>query len=102
MKTLEELNEDLENARGGQNTDDIEMALIAIEERRHVILVDGLLAVEALMAESRGVFGLHLHLNGTPSPWSELRTGGRFEEWLVAFDEALGIAQADFVARKCT
>jgi len=100
MKTLEELNEDLENARGGQNTGDIEMALIAIEERRHVILVDGLLAVEALINESRGVFGLHL--NGDPSPWSELRTGGRFEEWLVAFDEALGIAQADFVARKCT
>jgi|GEM_PF-5239675 len=100
MKTLEELNEDLENARGGQNTGDIEMALIAIEERRHVILVDGLLAVEALINESRGVFGLHL--NGDPSPWSELRMGGRFEEWLVAFDEALGIAQADFVARKCT
>jgi len=100
MKTLEELNEDLENARGGQNTGDIEMALIAIEERRHVILVDGLLAVEALINESSGVFGLHL--NGDPSPWSELRTGGRFEEWLVAFHEALGIAQADFVARKCT
>ena len=46
----------------------------------------GLRAVQALMAESYGVSGLHL--NGEIAPWISLRTGGHFEEWLVAFDEA--------------
>ena len=54
------------------------------------LLCDGLRAVAALMDESHGIFGLHL--NGDPSPWSELRTGGRFEEWLVDFDAALEVA----------
>lgn len=99
MKTIEQLQEDLENAYGGQNTGDIEAALIAIEERRRVVLVEGLLAVEALMNESQGVFGLHL--NGDSSPWDELRTGGRFESWLSKFDEALAIAQSDHVSRNC-
>ena len=44
-------------------------------------------AVCDLMDESAGVYGLHL--NGDPSPWDELRTGGRFEEWLVDFDKTL-------------
>ena len=47
----------------------------------------GLKAVEDLMNNSEGVMGLHL--NGDIAPWSELRTEGRFEEWLVAFDEAI-------------
>ncbi len=25
------------------------------------------------------------------APWSELRTGGRFEEWLIDFDKALEV-----------
>jgi len=99
MKTIEQLQEDLENAYGGQNTGDIEAALIAIEEHRRVVLVEGLLAVEALMNESQGVFGLHL--NGDLSPWDELRTVGRFESWLSKFDQALAIAQSDHVSRNC-
>ena len=47
----------------------------------------GLEAANALMNESYGVSGLHL--NGDVAPWSELRTGGRFEEWLIEFDDAL-------------
>jgi len=47
----------------------------------------GLLAVKALIEESHGVVGLHL--NGDVAPWSELSTGGRFEQWLVDFDTAL-------------
>jgi hypothetical protein len=47
----------------------------------------GLAAVEALISESKGVCGLHL--NGDDAPWTELRTEGRFEEWLVDFDAAL-------------
>lgn len=33
-----------------------------------------------------GVAGLHQ--NGDVASWSELRTGGRFEAWLLAFDTA--------------
>lgn len=44
-------------------------------------------AVLALMNDSHGVVGLHL--NGDEAPWDELRTGGRFEEWLSPFDAAL-------------
>ena len=47
----------------------------------------GLLAVEDLINDSYGVTGLHL--NGDVAPWTELRTGGRFEEWLLPFDDAL-------------
>lgn len=41
-------------------------------------------AVADLINNSRGVCGLHL--NDHEAPWSELQTGGRFEEWLLAFD----------------
>ena len=47
----------------------------------------GLKAVEDLMAESRGVAGLHL--NGDDAPWDDLRMGGKYEGWLRAFDEAI-------------
>ena len=50
-------------------------------------LIKGLKAVEDLMNESAGVDGLHL--NGDLAPWEELRTGGRFEDWLKDFDDAL-------------
>lgn len=51
----------------------------------------GLIAVGQLIDESRGVDGLHL--NGDIATWEELRTGGRFEEWLLVFDAALARAQ---------
>jgi len=44
-------------------------------------------AVDVLINNSHGVYGLHR--NGDPSPWEELRQGGRYEEWLVDFDAAL-------------
>lgn len=97
MKTLSQLQEDLQNAYGGQNTGDIEAAVVAIEEYRRRVLIRGLLAVEELINESNGVFGLHL--NNDLSPWEELRTGGRFEAWLIEFDEALAIASAESVQR---
>ena len=50
-------------------------------------LVRGINAIADLIDNSTGVDGLHL--NGDIAPWGELRTGGRFEEWLVDFDEAL-------------
>ena len=54
-------------------------------------LVLGINAAADLMDNSSGVDGLHL--NGDIAPWNELRTGGRFEEWLVDFDEALELAR---------
>lgn len=36
--------------------------------------------IDALMAGSSGVYGLH-H-NGDLSPWEELQQGGQFEDWL--------------------
>ena len=48
----------------------------------------GIAAVSSLIADSSGVYGLHL--NGDPAPWDELLSGGRFEEWLADFDAARG------------
>ena len=61
-------------------------------ERELAVARKGLEAVESLMNESHGVGGLHL--NGDFAPWNELRTGGRFEEWLIAFDDALNAARS--------
>ena len=61
-------------------------------ERELAVARKGLEAVESLMNESHGVGGLHL--NGDFAPWGDLRTGGRFEEWLVAFDDALNAARS--------
>ena len=49
------------------------------------LMKKGLEAVEELIDQSSGVAGLHL--NGDIASWSELRTGGRFEAWLLAFDD---------------
>jgi hypothetical protein len=48
----------------------------------------GIEAVEGLINDSQGVYGLHL--NGDCAPWETLRTGGQFEDWLIDFDKALG------------
>ena len=50
----------------------------------------GLEAVVVLMNESHGADGLHF--NGNVATWGELRTGGRYEEWLMDFDAALNLA----------
>ena len=50
-------------------------------------LQTGLQAVADLINESSGVDGLHL--NGDTAPWADLQTGGRFEEWLTPFDDAV-------------
>jgi len=63
--------------------------LTTLEERKRK-LAAGIKAVAALIDNSAGVDGLHL--NGDLATWGELRTGGRFEEWLREFDEALKIA----------
>jgi len=54
-------------------------------------LLGGIQAVESLISESTGVMGLHL--NGDVAQWDELRTGGQFESWLIAFDEALSTSE---------
>lgn len=43
-------------------------------------------AVDDLIADSGGVYGLHM--NGDPAPWGELTEGGRFEGWLLPLERA--------------
>ena len=50
-------------------------------------------SVEDTMAESTGIYGLHL--NGDSAEWSELMNGGRFCEWLEPFND--GIIRIDEV-----
>ena len=50
-------------------------------------LTAGIKDVAALIDNRSGVVGLHL--NGDVATWESLREGGRFEEWLKAFDAAL-------------
>lgn len=42
--------------------------------------------ISELIGLSEGVYGLHL--NGDPSPWSDLLSGGRYEEWLASLEVA--------------
>lgn len=44
-----------------------------------------------LIDNSCGVEGLHM--SGDVAPWHDLRSGGRYEGWLVEFDEALELLQ---------
>jgi hypothetical protein len=56
------------------------------ERDENAVLKVGLLSVRQLMKDSYGVDGLHK--NGEIAPWDELEQGGRFEEWLYAFNRA--------------
>ena len=53
--------------------------------KAHIVALK--VALNQLQENSEGVAGLHL--NGDVAPWDELRQGGRFEEWLMVFDEEL-------------
>ncbi len=61
--------------------------LLAEIEQAIAAKQQGLDAVAALIAESYGVAGLHL--NGDVATWDELRSGGRYEDWLLAYDAAM-------------
>ena len=52
-----------------------------------------LAAIDALIAESRGVDGLHR--NGDVAPWDELTTGGQFEGWLAPLDDLRAVLAAE-------
>lgn len=61
--------------------------LVKIAERKDIRIQElegGLKCVSDLIEESQGIIGLH-H-NGDIVFWHELRTGGRYEEWLFDFD----------------
>lgn len=51
---------------------------------RVVTYEKGLMAVAEFIRETSGAT-----MNGSFGRWSEFRTGGRFEEWLSDFDDAL-------------
>lgn len=57
-------------------------------EAENAKLKSGIDAINVIISESQGVYGLHL--NGDPSPWAELLEGGRHEEWLYDFSQAGG------------
>lgn len=46
-------------------------------------------SINDLIESSEGVAGLHL--NGDVASWGSLRAGGRFESWLIEFDEACDV-----------
>lgn len=66
---------------------------VKMELKREVFkkLVDGIKAVIQLIEESKGVSGLHL--NGDLATWDSLREGGKYEEWLNDFDEAVNTVE---------
>ena len=47
--------------------------------------------MQDLIEESGGVYGLHM--NGDPSPWSELLEGGPFEDWLGSVSQASALSR---------
>lgn len=55
--------------------------------KQNDLLRQGIKAVAYLIANSSGVYGLHL--NGENAPWGDLCEGGCLEEWLIDFDTAL-------------
>jgi len=57
--------------------------LLAEAEKALASIVETL---DELIAESGGVYGLHL--NGDGAPWSEITEGGRFEGWLLPLETA--------------
>ena len=71
-----------------QLTKEIEQLQDELKKERdeNAVLKVGLLSVRQLMNDSYGVDGLHE--NGEVAPWNELEQGGRFEEWLYAFNRA--------------
>lgn len=77
-------------ASGGQRVATLQ--LTKQMETELAVARKGLEAVASLIDESHGVGGLHL--NGDLAPWDELRTGGEFEEWLIAFDDALNATRS--------
>jgi hypothetical protein len=88
---LEELQLNLEAAREGMNTGDIEAAVSAIDTYYIKKLIAGLRAVEYLIDATNGVEGLYTDRFITP--WKTMRTGGLYESVLFAFDDALEIAK---------
>lgn len=56
------------------------------ERDENAVLRVGIQSVRQLMNDSYGVAGLHE--NGEMAPWNDLEQGGRFEEWLYAFNRA--------------
>lgn len=55
------------------------------------------LAVADLIDNSDGVAGLHK--NGDVATWGELSAGGRYESWLLGFDEASKLIKRDAQGR---
>jgi len=88
LERLPPMDEDIELVRRFTEPLNNKIALLEqqLAEAKH-----GLSEVESLIDFSHGVAGLHM--NGDVAPWSELRTGGRYESWLIGFDAAITSTQ---------
>ena len=78
------------NAMGAIASPSTILALIEVTEAAQKLVS----AVDDLIAESHGVYGLHQ--NGDIAPWDTLIEGGQFEDWLLP----LSVARAALTAHK--
>lgn len=78
------------DARDAPGHDKSIAGLVCEEIKR---LQAGIAAVSNLINESQGVAGLHL--NGDEAPWEELLKGGKYEEWLRDFSDAVEAAKEE-------
>lgn len=76
-------------------TDQPSLKLPSLHDSATKVLSD----FDELIAESGGVYGLHM--NGDPSPWEELTAGGRYEEWLVSIETLRAVLEANSEATQC-
>lgn len=67
----------------------VEKTELAKTQERIATLEKGIRAVMDLINDSQGVAGLHR--NGDVADWSNLRSGGSFEDLLLDFDDACDI-----------
>ena len=77
----------------------LRVAAMTDQQKATDLLRNLVFSVRDLIAESAGVQGLHL--NGDLAYWESLTRGGRFEEWLMSYDEAAEfISEADRAKRE--
>lgn len=67
-------------------------ALIKGLKKQNADLLAAAKALQDLISDSGGVYGLHL--NGDMAPWDSLLAGGKYEEWLVAHSRVADTALA--------
>lgn len=81
LHALAKANNDLARHEGSGRKSAMREVTVLREALTHLVR-----SLDELIAESGGVYGLHM--NGDPAPWSSLTEGGHFEEWLIELERA--------------